>query len=133
MDNGKISRVLGIYTKLMDGSLVNKAQEAQNYGVNERTIQRDIDDIRNFLDLDSDNTGIINSVVYDRADKGYHLEQVYRVKLTNGEILAICKILLDSRALRKEEMSGILNKLICCCVPEKNQRIYQPDKLHTAN
>ena len=123
MDNGKISRVLGIYTKLMDGSLVNKAQEAQNYGVNERTIQRDIDDIRNFLDLDSDNTGIINSVVYDRADKGYHLEQVYRVKLTNGEILAICKILLDSRALRKEEMSGILNKLICCCVPEKNQRL----------
>lgn len=48
MDNGKIDRVLGIYTKLIDGQLVNKAEEAQNYHVNERTIQRDIDDIRNF-------------------------------------------------------------------------------------
>lgn len=44
MDNGKIGRVLGIYTKLLDGYLVNKSEEALNYGVNERTIQRDIDD-----------------------------------------------------------------------------------------
>lgn len=50
MDNGKIDRVLGIYTKLMNGSLVNKAEEAQNYSVNERSIQRDIDDIRTYLD-----------------------------------------------------------------------------------
>ena len=47
--NDKIERVLGIYTKLMNGDLVNKMQEAQKYGVNERSIQRDIDDIRNFL------------------------------------------------------------------------------------
>ena len=40
MDNGKIDRVLDIYTKLMSGALVNKAEEAQNYGVNERSIQR---------------------------------------------------------------------------------------------
>ena len=46
--------MLGIYTKLMNGCLVNKVEEAQNYGVNERSIQRDIDDIRNFLELDSE-------------------------------------------------------------------------------
>lgn len=46
----KVERVLSIYTKLMNGALVNKATEAINYGVNERTIQRDIDDIRNYLD-----------------------------------------------------------------------------------
>lgn len=44
--NDKIERVLGIYTKLINGCLVNKGEEAQNYGVNERSIQRDIDDIR---------------------------------------------------------------------------------------
>lgn len=43
--NGKIERVLGIYTKLLNGYIVNKAAEANEYGVNERSIQRDIDDI----------------------------------------------------------------------------------------
>jgi predicted DNA-binding transcriptional regulator YafY len=123
MDNGKIDRVLGIYTKLMNGSLVNKSEEAKYYDVNERTIQRDIDDIRNFLESDVEKTGIINSVIYDRIDKGYRLEQIYQLKLTNGEVLAICKILLDSRSLRKDEMTSILDKLILCCVPEKNQKL----------
>ena len=41
----KIERVLGIYTKLLNGNLVRKAEEAQRYGVDQRSIQRDIDDI----------------------------------------------------------------------------------------
>lgn len=122
MDNGKIERVLGIYTKLLDGQIVRKAEEAEIFKVNKRTIQRDIDDIRNFLESDVKNTGIISSVVYDRAAKGYHLEQIRQTKLTNGEILAICKILLDSRALLKEEMCRVLDKLISCCIPKENQK-----------
>jgi len=123
MDNGKTDRILGIYSKLMGGALVNKAEEAQNYGVNERTIQRDIDDIRNHLESGIETTGVINTIIYDRLEKAYRLEQIYQFKLTNGEILAICKILLDSRALLKSEMTDILDKLISCCVPEKNQRL----------
>lgn len=34
MDNGKVDRTLGIYTKLLGGYSVNKAEEAQQYGVN---------------------------------------------------------------------------------------------------
>lgn len=125
MDNGKIDRVLGLYSKFMSGSLVNKAEEALNYGVNERTIQRDIDDIRNHLETAVENTGIINNIIYDREKKAYHLEQIYQVKLTNGEILAICKILLDSRSLCKEDMRAVLKKLIFCCVPETNRKMVQ--------
>lgn len=121
--NDKIERVLGIYTKLINGHLVSKEEEAQNYGVNERSIQRDIDDIRNFLELDAENTGYINSVVYDRVNKGYHMEQLYRLKLKNSEIFALCKILLDSRAFTKVEMTDILDKLITCCVPQSNQKL----------
>ena len=123
MDNGKIDRVLGIYTKLLGGYLVNKAEESQSYGVNGRTIQRDIDDIRNFMESDVEHTGIINSVIYDRIEKGYRLEQIYQSRLSNGEILAICKILLDSRAFTKDEMIEVLEKIISCCVPEKNQKL----------
>lgn len=123
MDNGKIERVLGIYSRLMDGALINKTQEAVNYGVNERTIQRDIDDIRNYLDNDVENTGVINSIVYNKSEKGYRLEQVCSLKLTNSEILAICKILLDSRAFRKDDMTVLLDKVISCCVHIGNQKL----------
>lgn len=119
----KVIRVLQIYAKLADGHVVNKAEEAQHYGINERSIQRDIDDIRNFLDADSERTGIINSVVYDRVCRGYRLETVYRLMLKNSEVLAICKILLDSRAFTKKEMVDILDKLIECCVPRGNQKL----------
>lgn len=121
--NDKMERVLGIYTKLMNGYLINKTEEAQKYGVNERSIQRDIDDIRNFLELDAENTGYINTVIYDRVKKGYHMEQIYKLKLSNSEVLAVCKILLDSRAFTKAEMTDILDKLILCCVPQSNQKL----------
>lgn len=119
----KIERVLGIYTKLMNGYIVSKAEESINYGVNERSIQRDIDDIRNYLEADAERIGCINSVIYDRLEKGYRLEQVYKMKFSNSEVLALCKILLDSRAFTKKEMEDMLEKLISSCVPEKNQKL----------
>lgn len=119
----KIQRVLGLYTKLINGSIINKATEATNYNVNERSIQRDIDDIRNYLDQQGTEDGIMNSVEYGRQVKGYRLKQIYKLKFTNPEILAICKILLDSRAFTKKEMQGVLAKLIDSCVPEDNQKL----------
>lgn len=107
----------------MRGDIVNKAHEAKEYGVDERSIQRDIESIRNFLDLNIEQTGVVNSVIYDRVQKGYRMEQIYKIKLTNSEILAICKILLDSRAFTKKEMEEMLRKLIECCVPQNNQRL----------
>lgn len=32
MDNGKVDRTLGIYTRLMGGYIVSKTEEAQRYG-----------------------------------------------------------------------------------------------------
>jgi len=109
-NKNKIIRVLDIYTKLIQGEVVNKVEQARNYNVNERSIQRDIEDIRNYMDKQMESTGIINSVVYDRKLNGYKLEQEYTTKLSNSEALAICKILLDSRAFTKDEMQNMLKK-----------------------
>ena len=117
----KIGRILSIYTKLINGYTIGKAKEAQKYGVNERSIQRDIEDIRAYLANDSSNSGCINTIIYDRFHKGYRLEQVYGASLSNSEVLAVCKILLDSRAFTKTEMMSILDKLVACCVPEANK------------
>lgn len=121
--NSKLERVLGMYTDLVNGCVVNKTKMAQRYGVDERSIQRDIDDIRNYLELDAENTGYINAVTYDRAEKGYRLDQIYKMKLSNSEVLALCKILLDSRAFMKDEMTDMLDRLISCCVPLNNQKL----------
>lgn len=118
----KVSRILGLYSKLMKNQLIYKSEEAVHYHVTERTIQRDIDDIRKFLDRASADTGVISTILYDRETEGYRLEQTGQLWFSNSEILAICKILLDSRAFTKKEMNEMLTKLIDCCVPEANQR-----------
>lgn len=119
----KVERVLGIYSKLINGEIVNKAEEAQKYHVNERSIQRDIDDIRNFMEQAVADSGVVNEVVYDRSVQGYRLEKLYQLRFSNSEILAICKILLDSRAFTKKEMTAMLDKLLDCCVPKSNQKL----------
>ncbi len=122
MKKGKINRILDIYTNLMNGHLIKKSHEVQKYGVNERSIQRDLDDIRNYLsDQAAAQDGCENSVVYDYANKGYRIAAGFEKQLTNSEILAVCKILLDSRAFCKKDMETIINKLMYCCVPKENK------------
>lgn len=65
----KVNRILGLYTKLMNGHLIYKPEEAVHYHVTQRTIQRDIEDIRKFLDRAVVDTGIINTILYDREKR----------------------------------------------------------------
>lgn len=117
---GKNDRILDIYTRLLNGEVMNKTEAACCYGVNERTIQRDLDDIRNFFAVRRSGCGEENELIYDREAKGYRLEEKKPRRLSNGEILAVCKILLDSRALTKVEMDQILEKLVSACAPRED-------------
>lgn len=123
--NGKMGRILSMYTTLMNGGSLYKAQEAAKYGVSSRSIQRDIDEIRNFLSQNVKDAGVINTVEYDRTKDAYHLVQVSEMRLMNSEILAICKILLDSRAFTKKEMDSMLQRLVKCCAKPENHKLIQ--------
>lgn len=81
----KIERVLSIYTKLMNGYLVSKVEEAVNFGVNERSVQREIDDIWNYLEADGEKVGCINSVIYDRIgnEAFQYVEPRHKAKFTD--------------------------------------------------
>lgn len=118
----KINRILSIYTMLIEGQVVNKAEMARRFDVNARSIQRDMECIRRFLEDRVTENGIQKELVYDYRGKGYRLEEPEELMLTNEEVLAVCKILLDSRAFVKQEMIGILDKLVSCSVPKKNQK-----------
>ena len=119
-ETGKNDRILDIYTRLLNGESINKQEAAARYGVNEKSIQRDIDDIRDYFSQKLVEDGQGKAVVYNRQVKGYYLETQSQTKLTNSEILAVCKILLDSRAFIKGDMGRILEKLLTGCVPRKN-------------
>ncbi|MCM1165921.1 MAG: WYL domain-containing protein [Lachnospiraceae bacterium] len=125
LKNEKAARILGIYDKLINDCAVSKAEEAQTYKVNERSIQRDIDDIRSFLDDKAVENGVSDSVVYNKGDKRYHLKRGHKISLTDGQVLAVCKVLLSSRAFPKEEMKIILNTIIDCCVVNSERKSFK--------
>lgn len=114
----KNERILSLYNKIITGDVINKSAEAEAFGVNERSIQRDIDDIRAFFC----NSEQGKTVKYERSKRGYVLADEGSEFLTNSEILAVCKILLESRSLVKEEMMPILDKLVNNCVPEQSKK-----------
>lgn len=117
----KYSRVLQLYTKLMDGDVINKAQEAERFGKNMRSIQRDIDDLRAFFADRAAAGEIDKELVYDSNRNGYYLKTTDERTLTNSEIFAVCKILLESRAFCKSDITAILDKLLFNCVPKSKQ------------
>lgn len=118
----KTERVLSIYSKLLNGHILYKSQIAQEYGVNERTIHRDIEAIRQYMANQTVNTGCIKTLIYDRTVDGYRFKESNDHGFSNGEVLAISKILLESRAFTKKRMEGILQRLLACCVPKEKRK-----------
>lgn len=114
----KSERLLQIYSQLADGNILKKKELAQQFHVTERSIQRDIESLRIFCI----GQGPRQEIIYDRTERGYRLENPSAPFLTNSEILAVCKILLESRSMRRDEMLPILDKLIACCVPERSKQ-----------
>lgn len=116
----KNSRTLDMYARLCEGKVINKLEESQRFGVDERSIQRDIDDIRAFLD---NRLTEYKTIEYDRNKKGFVMTSSEGSDMTNSEILAVTKILLESRAFTKKELNEILNKMVKGCVPLKNMKL----------
>lgn len=117
----KSERLLKIYSELANGGVLKKRELAQHFHVTERSIQRDIEALRCFFAEE----GLFQDVIYDKTVRGYRLTRPALCALENSEILAVCKILLESRSMRRDEMFPIMDKLIACCVPERNRKAVQ--------
>ena len=121
ISEAKSARLLTIYARLLSGRTLRKAELAAEFGVTQRSIQRDLESLRCFL-MEQE---LPQDVLYDRAQRGYRLTSAQPKGLTNSEILAVCKILLESRSMIRSEMMPILDKLIDCCVPIENRKMVQ--------
>ena len=127
----KVERVLDLYSRVSAGEVLIKAEEARRYGVNERTVQRDLDDLRAYLASRPEEG---RELVYDRKKRGYLLAGDTSERLSNSQILAVCKILLESRSMVREEMYPIIDKLLRACTPREEYRQVEAlignEKLH---
>ncbi|MDR1885776.1 MAG: WYL domain-containing protein [Synergistaceae bacterium] len=114
----KSFRLIGMYEMLSRGGGVAKLDLAERFGVSEKTIQRDIDDLRAYL-AEGRPSESGASIRYDRARNEYALVRFEREWLTNEEVMAISKILLESRAFPKAEASRLMDKLLMQAMPEE--------------
>ena len=126
----KSARLLDLYARFISGQTLNKQGLASEYGVTTRSIQRDMESLRCFLM----EKGLSQEIIYDRRHGGYRMVSSVPSGLTNSEILAVCKILLESRSMRRDEMLPILDKLVDCAVPPEQRQAVKlligNEKLH---
>lgn len=115
-------RLLYMYSRLVDGKMLYKKEEAQRFGCSLRSIQRDIEDLRSFLHEQNEASGLVQDLVYNQKLGAYQLVPPSRNLLSNEEVFATLKILLESRAFTKKELYPIIDKLIDCCIPKTEQQ-----------
>lgn len=100
-------RILYIFEKLNKGKVVSKAKLLQIFDVDEKTIRRDIDKIRRYY---LQYYGLDASIVYNRAKGGYIAKT--RLCLSNSEIFALIKMLLENRTFNKQETQNLYDHLL---------------------
>lgn len=96
----KIQRLLLMQERLLDGKVLHKTDCADEFHVTAKTVQRDLETLRIFFAERKDG----REIIYDPQARGYRLTRCASRTLTSSEVLAVCKILLDSRSMVKEEM-----------------------------
>ena len=100
-------RLLILREMLDKGEKVNKKNIKEKFDIDDKTFQRDIDFLRAFY---TENVDPEIEIRYDKQKEGYILEN-NKDRFRNEEILAISKILLESRAFCKEELNELLRKI----------------------
>ena len=100
-------KLLLLREELDKGKNINKEEIKEKFDIDDKTFQRDIDFLRAFY---TENINPEIEIKYDKKKKGYILKN-NKDRFRNEEILAISKILLESRAFCKDELDELLRKL----------------------
>lgn len=108
-------RLLDLYKRLQQGEVLTKREIADCYRVSEKTVQRDIEGLREYLAGEQSYL----ELVYDKEAGGYRISRESAEGLQPEEVFAVCKILLESRPFPKAVMQRLLGKLLLQVSREK--------------
>ncbi|MCH5187781.1 MAG: WYL domain-containing protein [Oscillospiraceae bacterium] len=104
----KSDRILEIFYRGIRGENLSVKALADEHGLSPKSISRDLSEIKTFLAEHRELVGN-TELVYDYSAKVYRLE--FEEFLLSKELIAIVKILLGSRALPKNDLAAIIEKL----------------------
>lgn len=114
----KITRILSLYQRLMNGEHIDKESFSLEHNINGRTFDRDIQDIRMFL---SDSFSQ-SELIFDSETGLYRLTGERPEYMDRVEVTIIAKVLLSSKTLREDEMKGLFHSLLSV-VSNSDQKI----------
>lgn len=126
MEKTKIYVLLYMYNELKEGRVLIKDDIIDKFKINERTFYRYIKEIKEFVlqeSVESNGQLIGDELISDKEKEGYILKKSRKKVLNEKEILAISKVLLESRGFDKCEMDEIINSLLENCVCEDKDKI----------
>ncbi|MFT8871621.1 MAG: hypothetical protein ABF868_04940 [Sporolactobacillus sp.] len=106
-ESSKIERILFLYDKLVMGNVIYKDELTKQFNVHERSIRRDIQDIRYYLarfNMDHE-----MDIIYDPVIKGYRLINLKPSDAEFARWLALEKVILASRILTTEEFIELVH------------------------
>lgn len=113
-------RLLTVFLRLQSGAHLSKLQLADEFGVNEKTIQRDFSLLGHFLESQPI---VAAELAYDAK---YHTRYLKGKSLFNKkDILIISKILLENRSLNKEENKSLIDSLLALISKKEQKEVYQ--------
>lgn len=104
----KITRMLILYSKLINGGEINKTVFCLENSCSPRSFDRDIEDVRLYLS----ESFSMKALSYDRSRNVYYIEGTKRLELESTEYLFIERILKDTAVLRKDEFDILRSHLL---------------------
>ena len=104
----KITRLLILYSSLINGDEINKTMFCFENDCSPRSFDRDIEDIRLFLS----EVYSVSELKYNRMNNTYYMEGSKKQELEVMEYLFIEKILRDVSVLRNDEFSVLKSHLL---------------------
>lgn len=122
MERFRSQVLLFIYNNLQEGKVVRKNDIIDKFNINERTFYRYMKDIKKFVE-EPESELIGEQVIMDRKKGGYILKGKHEKNLNEKEVLAISKVLLESRGFIEEEIKDMINKLLDNCICEDKQNV----------
>lgn len=122
MERFKSEAILYIYSSLQEGKVIRKNDVIDKFNINERTFYRYIKDIKDFVE-NPDGLLIGEKVISNRKKGGYVLKGKYQKNINEKEVLAISKVLLESRGFIKNEIQDMISKILDNCVCEDKENI----------
>ncbi len=115
-------RLLKMYEMLQRGEHISKQQLMNYFHVTAKTVQRDIDDLRAYF-AEVEYLAAEDIISYSRSKGGYSLSKTRLEWMKSSEVLAVCKILLASNGLSRNDLITVIDKLLLQVNPLESKQV----------